>query len=328
MSLPPLSRSSVSLPATRTSSIEARPARALGTSDLQGPRQDAGASLRRLLATDGFDSPMGAKKVAGFEQAADMLTRLAQVLSQAMRVLGTEGAASEAGAPSMQGAPAAVSKASAPATQGAPIAQSKAVAPPAQNAPAAQAKSVSLSGDAPKAGNTMNFQNDGTKPMTIQFTPNAGDKPVDSITLAPGEKRTVSFPQGWSGNFRSTSGDGSAATLGEVKFNGGGNQTYYDVSYIEGHNASMTIQPQSGGRKSGTLDNFVASAPDSIKARDASGAVYGLKKTTTSNVQDASVVDYFRQKVGEAQGYVIPTDDASTLGTGDSHLDVHLKNVV
>ncbi|MCY1015738.1 hypothetical protein [Pyxidicoccus sp. MSG2] len=55
--------------------------------------------------------------------------------------------------------------------------------------------------------------------------------------------------------------------------------------------------------------------------------MYGLKKTTTSNVQDPSVVDSFRKQVGEAQGYVIPTDDASPLGTGDTHLDVHLKNV-
>jgi hypothetical protein len=60
----------------------------------------------------------------------------------------------------------------------------------------------------------------------------------------------------------------------------------------------------------------VASAPDSIK------------KTTTSNVQDPQVVDYFRKQVGADQGYVIPTDDASTLGTSDTHLNVHLKNVV
>lgn len=287
MSLPPLSRASVSLPSSaRTSSnCESRPARA----------QEPGAALRRMLATDGFDSPLDTKKAGGLAEVEDMLTKLARVLSQSLRTLGVEGAPSAAG--------------------------------PQASSPVS-AKAAASPGDAPKTGNTMTFQNDGTKPMTIQFTPNAGEKPVDSVTLAPGEKRTVGFPQGWSGNFRSTQGAGAAATLGEVKFNGGGNQTYYDVSYIEGHNASMTIQPESGGRKSGTLDNLLASAPDAIKARDASGAVYGLKKTTTSNVQDGAVVDYFRKQVGEAQGYVIPTDDASTLGTSDSHLSVHLKNVV
>ncbi|WP_163998969.1 thaumatin family protein [Pyxidicoccus caerfyrddinensis] len=314
MSLPPLSRASVSCPSSaRTSSFESRPVRPQGPSDVQGSRQEPGAALRRMLATDGFDSPLDTKKAGSVAAVDDALTQLARVLSQALRVLGGEGAPSEAGVPS---------------SGAAPLASAPRAAPPAQGAPVAESQAISSPGNAPKVGNTMTFQNDGTKPMTVQFTPNAGEKPVDSLTLAPGEKRTVSFPQGWSGNFRSNAGDGAAATLGEVKFNGGANQTYYDVSYIEGHNASMTIQPEKGGRKSGTLDNFVASAPDSVKARDASGAVYGLKKTTTANVQDAQVVDYFRKQVGEAQGYVIPTDDASTLGTSDSHLDVHLKNVV
>jgi hypothetical protein len=129
-------------------------------------------------------------------------------------------------------------------------------------------------------------------------------------------------------NFRSSSGDGAAATLGEVKFDGSGGQTYYDVSYIEGDNASMTIQPESGGKKSGTEKDLLASAPDSIKARDANGHVYGIKKTTTSNVQDPSVVDFYRKHVGADEGYVIPTDDASTLATKDSHLVVHMKNRV
>jgi hypothetical protein len=164
--------------------------------------------------------------------------------------------------------------------------------------------------------------------MTVQFTPNAGDKAVDTRTLKPGETQTVEFPDGWSGNFRSTAGDGKAATLGEVKFNGGGNQTYYDVSYIEGDNAAMTIQPESGGRKSGTTENLLAGAPDSIKAKDGNGNAYGIKKSTTANVQDAAVVDYYRQHVGADQGYVIPTDDASTLGSGDSNLVVHMKNLV
>ena len=175
--------------------------------------------------------------------------------------------------------------------------------------------------------NTMDFTNDGTKPMEIKFTPNAGGQPIDSITLQPGESMTKEFPDGWSGNFRSSSGDGAAATLGEVAFNGGSNNTYYDVSYIEGNNASMTIAPESGGRVSGTMDNLVANAPDSIKAKDGSGNAYGIKKTTTSDVQDQSVVDYYRKNVGEGQGYVVPKDDASTLGTSDKHLTVHLKDV-
>ncbi|MGE6757883.1 hypothetical protein ACQKGO_07740 [Corallococcus interemptor] len=180
---------------------------------------------------------------------------------------------------------------------------------------------------ASKGKNTLTLNNDGDKPMTVNFTPNAGEKAVDSVTLQPGEKKTVQFPDNWSGNFRSDNGDGKNATLGEVKFDGGFGNTYYDVSYIEGHNAAMTIQPEGGGRLSGTMDNLLASAPDSVKAKGADGAAYGIKKSTTSNVQDPEVVDFFRKHVGADQGYVIPTDDASTLGSNNSNLVVHLKNL-
>ncbi|WP_254623919.1 hypothetical protein [Myxococcus sp. CA033] len=220
-----------------------------------------------------------------------------------------------------------------PPMPGAPVPQQKALASTPTEQPAAGATAVDASQKAAqpngvkKDGNTLTLNNDGDKPMTVNFTPNAGEKAVDSVTLQPGESRTVKFPEGWSGNFRSDAGDGKNATLGEVKFNGGMGQTYYDVSYIEGHNTSMTMQPESGGRKSGTLDNLLSSAPDAVKAKGPDGSAYGIKKTTTSDVQDSSVVDFFRKHVGADQGYVIPKDDASTLGSGDSNLVVHLKNL-
>jgi hypothetical protein len=248
--------------------------------------------------SDGFDSPMGANKAGGIESTVRMLTQMTELLAKSARMLASE---LGAGMPPVAGA-----------------ASPQKVAGP---------EGVSTPKGAQKGERTMTFVNDGDSPMTIQFTPNAGEKAVASRTLKPGETQTVAFPDGWSGNFRSTAGDGKAATLGEVKFNGGGNQTYYDVSYIEGANAAMTIQPEGGGRKSGTMDNLLASAPDSIKAKDGNGQTYGIKKTTTSNVLDSEVVDYYRKHVGADQGYVIPTDDASTLGSADSHLVVHMKNL-
>lgn len=71
----------------------------------------------------------------------------------------------------------------------------------------------------------------------------------------------------------------------------------------------------------------LSGAPDSIEAKDGNGQVYGLKKTTTSNVRDGAVGDYYRKHVGADQGYVIPTDDASTLGAQSSNLVVHMKNL-
>ncbi|RYZ31664.1 MAG: hypothetical protein EOO72_16500, partial [Myxococcaceae bacterium] len=263
------------------------------------------------------------------EHPLEQLAQMVQMVNQLVDLLGgmngagAQQAAGPAAAPATaQGAAPATAQAAAPApAQGTP-----APAAPQKDAAVAGPQSVGDSGAA-KGKNTITLNNDGDKPMTVNFTPNAGEKAVDSVTLKPGESRTVQFPDNWSGNFRSDSGDGKNATLGEVKFDGGFGNTYYDVSYIEGHNTAMTIQPDGGGRLSGTMDNLLANAPDSVKAKGADGSAYGIKKSTTSNVQDPEVVDFFRKHVGADQGYVIPTDDASTLGSKDSNLVVHLKNL-
>ena len=196
---------------------------------------------------------------------------------------------------------------------------------PVASPPVAPAGQVERDAPIPE-GNSLTFVNEGDTPLTIEFTANAGQAGIPSITLQPGETLAQGFPAGWSGNFRSTAGDGAHVTLGEVAFNGGvdGNQTFYDVSYIEGNNARMTIEPSEGGATSGTLDDIVSNAPDAIKARDEHGNVYGLKKTTTSEVFDDSVIDYYREAVGEGEGYVVPKDDISTLGTGSNSLTVRV----
>lgn len=316
MALSPLSRSSFSIPSTAATPSTSQPRGLQG-----GAGSPQSSALQKRLMSDGFDSPMNAKQAGGVEATVRMLSQVVELLAQSVRMLGSEfGAASQP-----------VSGAVSPPQGGVPALGGEKAAVPdlggSKDTQVAQAEAPTAPKGGVKGDRTMTFTNDGTSPMTIQFTPNAGEQAVPNLTLKPGETQTVEFPSNWSGNFRSTEGDGKAATLGEVKFNGGGNQTYYDVSYIEGANAAMTIQPDGGGRKSGTMDNLLASAPDSIKAKDGSGQAYGIKKTTTSNVQDGEVVDYYRKHVGADQGYVIPTDDASTLGSGDSHLSVHLKNL-
>ncbi|SES92759.1 hypothetical protein [Stigmatella erecta] len=326
MSISSLSRSPASIPAYSNTQGNAPVAplaeQGFGLKSLSTPQNNP---LQKLLQSDSFESgsPLAALGKQ-FEQINQLLNRAMELLGGAQAggpggAGGVQGlGGGECGVPELGGtpsAPAAPANAAAPA---APAAPANAAAPVA---PANGSKNAS------KTGNTMEFTNDGTKPMEIKFTPNAGGQEIEGLTLQPGESITKEFPDGWSGNFRSTAGDGAAATLGEVAFNGGGNQTYYDVSYIEGNNASMTITPESGGRVSGTLDNLAELAPDSIKAKNADGSAYGVKKTTTSDVQDAAVVDFYRKHVGADQGYVVPKDDASTLGTGDTHLSVHLKDV-
>ncbi|NOK23447.1 hypothetical protein [Corallococcus carmarthensis] len=352
---PRTSATESSNPAMRPSPVTADAVKAKG-----GP-----GSLQGMFQADGFDGASGVGKQGGVQgNPLEQLSEIVQMLKGLLEMLGAqssagaqqggvagvEGAASKAGAaqggvpdlggdsfdggvPDLggegvdSGAATQQAAASTPATQGAPAEQAaQAPASPKQEAPVSGAQSVGAPG-ASKGKNTITLNNDGDKPMTVNFTPNAGEKAVDSVTLKPGESKTVQFPDNWSGNFRSDNGDGKNATLGEVKFDGGFGQTYYDVSYIEGHNAAMTMQAEGGGRLSGTMDNLLASAPDSVKAKGADGAAYGIKKSTTSNVQDSEVVDFFRKHVGADQGYVIPTDDASTLGSNNSNLVVHMKNL-
>ncbi|MCP3102481.1 hypothetical protein LZ198_26765 [Myxococcus sp. K15C18031901] len=339
MALSPVSARTASPVSAQSPVASARPAAVASQ-----PVQPKTAGLQSLLQQDGFDGPGGLAGADGLQKLAKMLatlSELAQVLGGEARAAGIPGAAggaSPCGVPSLGGQGAPVAGASKAAGAGAPFPVSPAeggVVAPSLGKEAAAAGPAAVDGKSKTAmaqgakqdGNTLTLNNDGDKPMTVNFTPNAGEKAVDSVTLQPGESRTVKFPEGWSGNFRSSSGDGKNATLGEVKFGGGFGQTYYDVSYIEGHNAAMTMQPVGGGRKSGTMENLLDAAPDAVKARGADGQAYGIKKSTTSNVQDPSVVDFFRKHVGADQGYVIPTDDASTLGSGDSNLVVHMKNL-
>lgn len=185
---------------------------------------------------------------------------------------------------------------------------------------------LSASESVAPAGNSLTFMNESEKPLVIEFTANAGEAGIPSMTLQPGETMVQAFPEGWSGNFRSSAGNGAHVTLGEVAFNGGvnGDQTFYDVSYIEGNNARMTIAPSEGGPVSGTLEDIVSDAPESIKARDQDGNVYGIKKTTTSEVFDDPVIEYYRSAVEAGEGYVVPKDDVSTLGTDSDNLTVRI----
>ncbi|RKH51478.1 hypothetical protein [Corallococcus aberystwythensis] len=356
MALSPLSKSTVASssfsPRTSASEFASPVSRPTAVTADAVKGKGGPGSLQGMFQADGFDAPAGVGKKGALqggnpmEQLAEMvqmLTQLVQMLgaqsgagaAQASVPGGVEGAA-PAGVPDLGGETASSggvpdlggegSGVTSPPQVASTAQGAEAPVAPKQEAPVAGPQSVGAPG-ASKGKNTITLNNDGDKPMTVNFTPNAGEKAIDSVTLKPGESKTVQFPDNWSGNFRSDNGDGKNATLGEVKFDGGFGNTYYDVSYIEGHNAAMTMQPEGGGRLSGTMEDLLASAPDSVKAKGADGAAYGIKKSTTSNVQDPEVVDFFRKHVGADQGYVIPTDDASTLGSNNSNLVVHMKNL-
>jgi hypothetical protein len=177
-------------------------------------------------------------------------------------------------------------------------------------------------------GNKITYTNDGKSPMHIKFTPNAGQQQIPDLTLKPGETKDVSFPEGWSGNWRSTAGSDKAVSLGEVAFQGGNGLTYYDDSRIEGSNMGQTIEPEGGGRRVGTMENMLAEAPESLLVRDGQGKAVGLKPSTVADQTDPKAVAFLRKYGAEGDFYAFPTDDKATAGTKSNHLNVRMQDFV
>lgn len=171
----------------------------------------------------------------------------------------------------------------------------------------------------------VSFVNDGTAPMTLKFTPGAGEAAMPDTVIPPGGSAMVQFPEGWSGNVRSTKGDG-AATLLELTFDK--DKTWANVSHIDGSNAGMTIQNPGDPVKTGKMTNLLEGAPDELLLRDENGKAYGIKPSTVSNVTDQNVVDYLGLKIPVGDGYKYPTDDLSTTSFPTSNLVVHMANYV
>jgi hypothetical protein len=199
---------------------------------------------------------------------------------------------------------------------------------PSQGAPRLPVAEGDVPGGDTKA---LNLINDGNEAKTIKFVPNAGGKQFDDVTLQPGESKAVVMPEGWSGNVRQTTGGSDTATLGEFTFGAKGENNFFDVSLIEGFNGPMVIQPRDGGQSSGVNEDLLASAPDSIKEKDADGNAYGIKKALVANQANEDVVKFYKQgvdgsgaKITDDQAYVRSNDDRSTLGTTTSQFDVHI----
>lgn len=69
---------------------------------------------------------------------------------------------------------------------------------------------------------------------TIHFTPSPGYPELPSVTVGGGEKKTVSFPDKYEGNFYAVQEgkDNVPGMLGELMFGGWNGLTYFDVSAI------------------------------------------------------------------------------------------------
>lgn len=99
------------------------------------------------------------------------------------------------------------------------------------------------------ATNTIDFVNQDSTTRTIYFTPSAGYATIANLDLAGLATETVTFPEGWIGNWFSVS-QGASVTpgmLGEIAWNGYMGSSYFDVSAIvnpDDHNGVKMLYPK------------------------------------------------------------------------------------
>lgn len=84
------------------------------------------------------------------------------------------------------------------------------------------------------AANTVTFWTLDDVTRTIVFTPSAGHAEIDSVTVDSTKNTTVTFPDGYIGNYYAVQegAESVPGMLGEVTFGGWGGLTYFDVSAI------------------------------------------------------------------------------------------------
>lgn len=99
------------------------------------------------------------------------------------------------------------------------------------------------------SANTIEFINQDSTTRTIYFTASPGSSSISSITLSGDGNESVSFPDGWIGNWYSVSQGASdvPGMLGEIAWNGWEGNHYFDVSAIvnpDDHNGVKMMYPK------------------------------------------------------------------------------------
>ncbi|CAF0939253.1 unnamed protein product, partial [Didymodactylos carnosus] len=142
-----------------------------------------------------------------------------------------------------------------------------------------------------------------------------------TITVLPGQSKTVEFVAGWEGRAQKLTGaSNEPATWAEFHFNAWNDMTFGDISYIRGNNGAMVMTSEDGSMKSGTSENLIAEAPASLRKTDSSGtSILDATEPYTGGKNNA-LIQYYRSKVQEGQGYIEHTDDKSAHGTTSKQL--------
>ena len=114
------------------------------------------------------------------------------------------------------------------------------------------------------------------------------------------------------------------ATWAEIRFNGWQDMTFFDISLIRGFNGAMVFSTVDGRRRTGFTNDLRPGAPSKYRVKDSNG--YDVLEPTEpyTGGRNHDLVSYYRRKVSKGNGYIVPDDHASSLGTTDKQINLDI----
>jgi hypothetical protein len=176
--------------------------------------------------------------------------------------------------------------------------------------------------------NTINVINLSDKSAKFGFFKNIAAytpsfKAEKTIELQSGENHSIELDHGWEGRVQKLTGaSNDPATWAEIHFNGFQNITFADISFIRGYNGSMIFSSTDGSLNTGVDNDLFSDAPNQFKIKDSQGNDVLEATESYTGEQNTDLIAYYRTKVPDGRGYIIPNDHSSTHGTQDTHINL------
>ena len=248
--------------------------------------------------------------------ASDLTASLESLISEFAQLLAqfSKGSASQ-GSPA-NAAPATPHAGAGPAAPKAGGSQASAPhsnAPPAAGPHAPASKPGGSDASAGTGPNTISVTNNQDHAITVGKFKN-GESTTDpsaKITLQPHQTGSLKYENGEAGYAAQADASGKfqpTASRLEYEADKDGKMKYPDVSYIDGRNASISLDDGAGLHK-GDSKSIADSAPADIVTKDSGGGktVAGWYDGSTSQMQAGGA--FMQQRLGTSGAYLHPDDD-------------------
>jgi hypothetical protein len=176
--------------------------------------------------------------------------------------------------------------------------------------------------------NTINVINRSDRPAKFGFFKNVAAygpsfEAEKTIELQPSQSQSVQLDNGWEGRVQKWTGaSNDPATWAEIHFNAWQNMTFADISLIRGYNGSMVFSTDDGSLNTGVRDDLFSGAPNRFKIKDSQGNDVLDATEPYTGGQNGDLIAYYRTRVPQGYGYIVPDDHASSHGTNSTRINL------